>query len=35
VQGCRHWLVLERNTATNAVLNFWPARDFALKRGQR
>ena len=35
VQGCRHWLVLERNTATNTVLNAWPAREVALRRGPR
>ena len=35
VQGCRHWLVLQRNTATNTVMNAWPARDVALKRGRR
>lgn len=30
--GCRHWLVMERNTATNQVLGTWPARD---KRGAK
>jgi sarcosine oxidase subunit delta len=24
VQGCRQWLVLERNTASNAVGDAWP-----------
>lgn len=32
VQGCRHWLVLERDTATNQVLGARPARDVALER---
>ena len=27
VQGCRQWLVLERNTATNEVGRAWLARD--------
>jgi sarcosine oxidase subunit delta len=27
VLGCRQWLVLERNTATNAVGGSWLARD--------
>ena len=26
VQGCRQWLVLERDTATNIVGRSWPAR---------
>jgi len=34
VQGCRHWLVLERNTATNQVGQAWPARDHARKGGK-
>jgi methylglutamate dehydrogenase subunit B len=27
VEGCRHWLVLERNTATNIVGRSWLARN--------
>lgn len=32
VQGCRQWLVLERDTATNTVGRSWFARDRAASR---
>jgi len=32
LQGCRQWLVVERNTATHEMLSVVPARDMALAR---
>jgi heterotetrameric sarcosine oxidase delta subunit len=32
VLGCRQWLVLERDTATNRVGRAWPASDWAARR---
>jgi methylglutamate dehydrogenase subunit B len=31
VLGCRQWLVLERDTATNQVARAWPAGDWAAR----
>lgn len=33
VQGCRRWLVLERDTATNRVIASWDAREAAAAKG--
>lgn len=33
VEGCRQWLVLERDTATNTVGRSWLARDRATEQG--
>lgn len=32
VEGCRQWLVLERDTATNTVGRSWLARDYVTER---
>ena len=34
VLGCRHWMVVERDTVTNAISSTWTARVFAAGNGQ-